>query len=1127
MKKIHLFIAFCFLFAINVLGQESIPDYFCISIDASTSTYTKFLYLKVNGKLDANPKVEYKINDGNWTMWEDKSFAVELNDKVYFRAGENGSPTTNKYFSKDFDNYINITVTNISEISASGNIMSLIDGENFENLTTVPENAFIKFFQASTTASQNKLTNIEHLRMPATKVSSRCYASMFANNEQLVNVPSDLLPATTLADSCYFQMFYKCTKITDAPTLPAKTLNKYCYFSMFDGCSKLGSVEVGFSKWPTISWMSEQPSDYYATKNWLQYVCSTGILTAPEGLPDEVDGSSKKPSGWELKKLAKLTLSPESATLCIGETFTLTPILDAQLEGKTITWSSDDDNIVTVSNEGIVTARDLGTATITAAIEEMSLSATCEITVQNIPASVTDLSVTPDEDGAIKANISFTIPSTNKLGENLTGTLTATILRNDAVIYTTDAKNLGDNVTYSDEFDAEDNPEAGFYTYSVFVTYNDVNSDNTSVSQFIGFDKLAPAQNFAATDNISGNTETIHFSWDAVEGQNQGYINLDKVTYNIYAVDSKNAQIEPAINDEPITGTSFDYTCTDIEQEDQKFVVQAILNEDSSTSESISAILGKAYDLPFIEEFESKDPYFNNYWTDLNTSTSSLSKYSENVGSGNFALKVGGFFSANTEFSSRTSEYLSGKINFTNKDLPKLCYDVKSSNSNANNNPKGLLKVEAIDNNGNSYLLKDSTTTTTEYKKHELSLENINAEWIRLKFTATVYGGEESGSSYLHLNDITLCNIIRPESVILSPASGTLSMDGTDNRTLNLTATIAPADVDDATVTWSSSDTDVVEVDENGVVTAVGCGKAVITATANLMGANNTDIIGVCNISVTGNTSIKDMDDNDIFVQLSEGETFNINDGEIKNISIAKTIKGVDVTYNRLFKNYAWLPWYMPFDVTLTEELLQDFDFAQFAGAFYYTDNIKEGEMCITVQKMKLDDVVYANTPYMIRAKNPDSENAQTLEISSVTIVPTQEQVFEQLMRSATLDFNIKGIYNQYVSKADANSTLYYFTSKFTFSRITAADKSVNPFRFYMNIVPRTDNPYTQKVEETPAEIKIRTLDEDDADGIININFTDNDNVNWYDLSGRKVTNKSLPLAKGVYIYNGKKVLCK
>ncbi|MBQ0141594.1 MAG: Ig-like domain-containing protein [Prevotellaceae bacterium] len=851
--------------------------------------------------------------------------------------------------------------------------------------------------------------------------------------------------------------------------------------------------------------------------SWVTDVASSGTFICPKDLPKEY-GTGRIPTDWAVSYPAAITLDPEDATLCIGGTLTIKPTIESEdLQGKTITWASDNNEVATVSNDGFVNAIGVGSASITATIE--NVSATCEITVQNIPASVTDLSVTPDENGAIKANISFTIPSTNKLGENLTGTLTATILRNDAVIYTTDAKNLGDNVTYSDEFNAE----AGFYTYSVFVTYIDVNSDNTSVSQFIGFDKLAPAQNFAATDNISGNTETIHFSWDAVEGQNQGYINLDKVTYNIYAVDSKNAQIEPAINVESITDTSFDYTCTDIEQKDQKFVVQAILNEDSSTSESISAILGKAYDLPFIEEFTNANPCFTKYWTDL-SSDNLLINY-EPVKDENYALKVRAYFSPNTESSSKTAEYLSGKINFTNKDLPKLYYDVKSSNTN--NSKNGSLKVEAIDNNGNSYLLEEEFTTTTEYKQHELYLENINADWIRLKFTATVYGGVESGYSYLHLNDITLCNIIRPESVILSQASGTLSMDGTDNQTLNLTATIAPADVDDATVTWSSSNTDVVEVDENGVVTAVGCGKAVIRATANLKGANNTDIFGECYISVTGNTSIKDMDDNDIFVQLSEGETFDINDGEIKNISITKTIEGVNVTYNRLFKNYAWLPWYMPFDVTLTGDLLQDFDFAQFAGAFYYTDNSKEGEMCITVQKMKLGDVVYANTPYMIRAKTPDSEKAQTLEISSVTIVPTQEQVFEQLMRSATLDFNIKGIYNQYVSTADANSTLYYFTSKFTFSRITAADKSVNPFRFYMNIVPRTDNPYTQKVEETPVEIKIRTLDEDNADGIININFTDNDNVNWYDLSGRKVTNKSLPLAKGVYIYNGKKVLCK
>ena len=55
--------------------------------------------------------------------------------------------------------------------------------------------------------------------------------------------------------------------------------------------------------------------------------------------------------------------------------------------------------------------------------------------------------------------------------------------------------------------------------------------------------------------------------------------------------------------------------------------------------------------------------------------------------------------------------------------------------------------------------------------------------------------------------------------------------------TETLTATVAPDGAADKTVTWSSSDTNVATVDENGVVTAVALGTATITATA----ANGTD----------------------------------------------------------------------------------------------------------------------------------------------------------------------------------------------------------------------------------------------------------------------------------------------
>lgn len=64
-----------------------------------------------------------------------------------------------------------------------------------------------------------------------------------------------------------------------------------------------------------------------------------------------------------------------------------------------------------------------------------------------------------------------------------------------------------------------------------------------------------------------------------------------------------------------------------------------------------------------------------------------------------------------------------------------------------------------------------------------------------------------------------------------------------------LVATVTPDNADDKTVTWTSSDSNIASVDENGKVTAVAAGTATITATAG----NQT---ATCEVTVTEKTSV-------------------------------------------------------------------------------------------------------------------------------------------------------------------------------------------------------------------------------------------------------------------------------
>ena len=260
--------------------------------------------------IDSKFDVEYSLNGGEWTKleWADGKdfrskwvYLTKKGDKVAFRSN-------NKRGGKFIDLRCNL------ECAVYGNVMSLYNKEEFPTLKSITvESAFEQLFY--TAYGQDSYINnheTKNIALPATTLSSRCYAEMFYHCNNLTRTPElpaenlaaacytgmfrfckklatvpERLPATTLKNNCYSYMFSECINITTAPVLPATKLLYNCYYEMFKSCSKLNSVTC---------LATEIASDAEnCTAGWLTGVASTGTLYRPEGSPLP---SSSIPSGW-------------------------------------------------------------------------------------------------------------------------------------------------------------------------------------------------------------------------------------------------------------------------------------------------------------------------------------------------------------------------------------------------------------------------------------------------------------------------------------------------------------------------------------------------------------------------------------------------------------------------------------------------------------------------------------------------------------------------------------------------------------------------------------------------------------------------------------------------------------
>ncbi len=103
-----------------------------------------------------------------------------------------------------------------------------------------------------------------------------------------------------------------------------------------------------------------------------------------------------------------LTISTSSASLVIGGTLQLTATTTPS--GRTVTWTSSNTGVATVSSSGLVTGKAAGTATITVSASG-AVSKTCTVTVGSRSLSITASKYYQDYTGNLQLGISASQPS--------------------------------------------------------------------------------------------------------------------------------------------------------------------------------------------------------------------------------------------------------------------------------------------------------------------------------------------------------------------------------------------------------------------------------------------------------------------------------------------------------------------------------------------------------------------------------------------------------------------------------------------------------------------------------------------------------------------------------------------
>ena len=239
-----------------------------------------------------------------------------------------------------------------------------------------------------------------------------------------------------------------------------------------------------------------------------------------------------------------------------------------------------------------------------------------------------------------------------------------------------------------------------------------------------------------------------------------------------------------------------------------------------------------------------------------------------------------------------------------------------------------------------------------------------------------------------------------------------------------------------------------------------------------------------------------------------------IYDGYYSRVIIDDDYDVEKLTYYRELPNTEWNSLYVPFEIEVTDELLEDYEVAYMNNMHTYDadDDGSFDKMDMEIIKIK-NGTLKANYPYFIRAKNTEAMDMNLVIENALVESTVGRTVSCQSVRSI---FELRGIYERMrqADFAEMHGTHYAISTEGGWWRT----EGLNPFRAYLTIIPRSGTPVNAAAVRS---IGFIVRGEENTTTIEKITEQRAKSKEIYDLQGRRINKIT---ESGIYIVNGKKI---